>query len=61
MMGLGLNVAVNGGDIDSTEYGINGSMFLAQNVTIEASLTQEDFDDANEDETSFLVGGKVRF
>ena len=61
MMGLGLNVAVNGGDIDSTEYGINGSMFLAQNVTLEASLTQEDFDDTNQDETSFLVGGKVRF
>jgi len=60
-MSLGADVAVNTGDLDSTVYGINGSLFLAQNITLQASLSQEDIDGTDSNETSMLVGGKVRF
>lgn len=60
-MSLGFGVAVKAGDEDSTQYGFDGSLFLAQNVTLEASLSQEDFDGIDDDITSFMVGGKVRF
>lgn len=60
-MSLGLGVDVATGDIDSTTFGLNGSVFLAQNITLEASLAQKDIDGVSDDDTSLMLGGKVRF
>lgn len=61
-LSFGLDVAFNSDDVaDSTLYGINASKFLAQAITLEAALLQEDIDGQDDENTSFILGGKMRF